>query len=89
MENVIELKESAVEDQYKGAGNAFLVLENKSPTKLVYENPEAPIVSKELSDDELCQLFEDHGVDLSKGKILTGMCSCYEFCFPEVLIDNE
>ncbi|MFE3973265.1 MULTISPECIES: hypothetical protein [unclassified Peribacillus] len=88
----IKLINTQVEDQYKGAGNAFLVMENGSPTKLIYENPEFPPVAKELNEDELMQLFVDSEVDFwdleqKQAVILMGTCSCYDFAFPEVFID--
>jgi hypothetical protein len=94
MKKYIELKGTAVEKQYLGAGNAFLVMENGSPTKLIYENPEFPAVSKDLSDDDVFNLFAENDVDFyrlerKRGKILMGTCSCYQFAFPEVLIDME
>ncbi|WP_432352735.1 hypothetical protein [Sporosarcina sp. A2] len=89
----IKLIGTAVEGQYKGAGAAFLVIANGEPTKLIYENPECPPVRKELSEDDIFQLFEDNGVcfhelEKAKGQILMGDCSCYDFCFPEILIDT-
>lgn len=88
----IKLINTQVEEQYKGAGNAFLVMENGSPTKLIYENPEFPMVGRDLSDDELIHLFIDSEVDFwdleqKQAVILIGTCSCYEFAFPEVFID--
>lgn len=88
----IGLKGTAVEGQYKGAGHAFLVIENGEPTKLVYENPEMPPVAKELTEDDICLLFAENEVsfmdlDGKNAQILMGTCSCYSFCFPEVFID--
>ncbi|WP_427036624.1 hypothetical protein [Cytobacillus pseudoceanisediminis] len=88
----IDLRNTAVEGQYKGAGHAFLIMENGEPTKLIYENPEMPPVAKELTEDELFDLFAENDVDFweldgKDAKILMGTCSCYSFCFPEVFID--
>ncbi|ARK31859.1 hypothetical protein [Halalkalibacter krulwichiae] len=85
---------TAVEDQYKGAGYAFLVVENGEFTKLIYENPECPPVAKDLSEDEILKLFIENSVDFyelekNKGKIYSGMCSCFQFVLPEVVIDTE
>lgn len=88
----IDLINTMVEDQYNGVGNAFLIMENGQPTKLIYENPEIPAIRKELSEDELVQLFVDHEVDFEEleekqGVILIGTCSCFQFTFPEIFID--
>ncbi|MCC5802251.1 hypothetical protein [Rossellomorea vietnamensis] len=47
----IKLAGTKVEEQYKGAGNALLVMEGGEPTTLIYENPESPPVSRELTED--------------------------------------
>lgn len=88
----IDLRNTKVEDQYKGAGNAFLVMENGEPSKLIYENPEFTAISKDLTENELVMLFIDHDADFDilerkKATVLIGTCSCYNFCFPEVFID--
>ncbi|MFJ7855279.1 hypothetical protein ACIQX3_21310 [Peribacillus frigoritolerans] len=88
----IKLLGTKVESQYNGCGNAFLTVENGSPTKLFYENPTMPAVSKELTVEELMELFADNDVDFEvleqkQAAILIGTCSCYEFAFPEVFID--
>ncbi|MED3911218.1 hypothetical protein P4597_18975 [Peribacillus simplex] len=90
--NHINLTNTKVEGQYKGAGHAFLVMEDGAPTKLIYENPEYPAVSIELSDDELMEIFINNEVDFEvlerkQAVILMGTCSCYQFAFPEVFID--
>jgi hypothetical protein len=90
--NHIKLVGTKVENQYKGAGNALLVMEGDEPTTLIYENPECPPVSRELTEDDLIELFVSHRVDFEeleeKGAvILMGICSCYDFAFPEVFID--
>lgn len=90
--NHIKLLNTKVKSQYKGAGNAFLIMENGEPSKLIYENPEFPPVSKDFTDDELVQLFIDNAVDFEElerkqAVILMGTCSCYDFAFPEVFID--
>ncbi|WP_088105238.1 hypothetical protein [Halalkalibacter urbisdiaboli] len=93
MLNYINLQDTAVENQYRGAGYAFLVVENGVPTKLIYENSECPAIDKELSGDEIFQLFDEHSIDFNKlernkGKIFRGMCSCYQFVLPEIFIDT-
>ncbi|RDZ07204.1 hypothetical protein C3744_27765 [Priestia megaterium] len=90
--NHIKLVGTQVESYYRGCGEAFLVVENGKPTKLIYENPEMPAVRKDLNDDELMDLFAEHGVDFyelerKEAVILMGTCSCYDFCFPELFID--
>lgn len=90
--NHINLTKTAVEGQYRGAGHAFLLMENGEPTKLIYENPEMPPVAKELTEDEIFSLFAENAVDFEEldgknAQILMGTCSCYSFCFPEVFID--
>jgi hypothetical protein len=88
----INLAGTRVEEQYLGAGDAFLLLENDQPSKLIYENPKCTPVRVNLSDDELFQLFVDNGIDFDTldkkdAVILMGTCSCYQFVFPEVFID--
>lgn len=93
--NHIKLSGTPVEHQYRGAGLAYLVVKNGVPSKLIYENDKNPGISIELSDDEFYDLLADHGVDFytlerTQSQILMGTCSCYDFCYPEVLIDfNE
>lgn len=90
--NHIDLGDTKVADQYKGAGDAFLVMVNGEPTKLIYENPECPPVPVNLNDEELISLFDDNDVDFDdlerkRAVILIGSCSCYQFAFPEVFIN--
>jgi hypothetical protein len=93
--NHIKLSGTPVENQYRGAGLAYLVVEKGVPSKLIYENNKNPGIAIDLSDDEFYELLADKGVDFydlerKKSQILMGTCSCYDFCFPEVLIDfNE
>ncbi|MGD6775242.1 hypothetical protein [Sutcliffiella horikoshii] len=88
----IKLIGTRVEGQYKGAGNAFLVMEAGEPSQLIYENTELPCIAKELTDEELVELFVANRVNFKElevngAQILMGTCSCYDFAFPEVLID--
>ena len=88
----IKLIGTKVENQYKGAGNAFLVMEADGPSQLIYENPEFPCIARELTDEELVDLFATYEVNFDelekKGAvILMGACSCYDFAFPEVFIN--
>jgi len=83
----------AVMVDYNGAGPAYLVVNNGSITKLIYETPECtPIGNPDMTYGDVDDLLREHGVDLlalnlfEGDEVYFGMCSCCDFCYPEPLL---
>jgi hypothetical protein len=78
----INLFGTPVESQYKGCGDAVLIVRNGKLSKLIYENTECTTPQVALSDEQFEQLLVENGVNLVEDDVYIGICSRYQFFFP-------